>query len=95
MLFKGGRTMKAQLHWKMAVIWPFAYTCHSVRPSVGSTGSRWGQSCLPSVKTVLSFTQTHPQSVVFIEPHNTEMGKNVVVPRLQMQKLSLKKSELI
>lgn len=41
---KGGRMVKARLHWKMAIIWPFAYTCHPIRPSVGATGSLWGQS---------------------------------------------------
>lgn len=46
MLFKGGRMMKAQLHWKMAIIWPFADTCHSIRPSVGGGvgGVGWGHA---------------------------------------------------
>lgn len=69
---KGSRETKAQLHWKTAITWPFAHTCHPIRQ-----GPLWGpQACcgdshVSDYKTVLSFPQTHAWSAVFTEPHNT------------------------
>lgn len=78
MLLKGNRRIKAQLHYVAFCLYLSLHTtlCGGRRlPVVAVMSSK--------CSAVLSFTQTHPWSAMFIEPHaTTEMGKDVIIPQL-------------
>lgn len=96
MLFKGGQNGEGSARLENGHYLAFRLYLSSHTTLCGCHRLPVGTVMTSKCTTMLNFTQTHPQSVVFIKPHNsTEMGKDVVAPHLQIWKLRLKKSESI
>lgn len=70
MPFKGSRRL---ISTKMAIIEPSAYTYDPVGPgpSVGATGSLWGQPCLPHVKMCWASPQNIQSQLCSLIPTTT------------------------